>query len=84
MEGGERLGGRGGGWRAREKFECLGRGGEENFHSKGLTGYGFSKQKLVLLIGMYSHYDTHVVSVKSVFSVPLFRHILYPMEKLSD
>ena len=51
------------------KFECL---PDENF-SKGLSGCGFIRY--VLLI----YYITHVVTVKSVFSVPLLRHVLYPM-----
>ena len=52
------------GWR----FDCL---RDENF-SKSLPGCGFMRYVLLICI-------THVVLVKSVFSVPLLRHVLYPM-----
>ena len=55
------------GWR----FDCL---WDENF-SKGLPGCGFNG---VCTSNMVC-YITHVVLVKSVFSVPLLRHVLYPM-----
>ena len=58
-------------------------GGEENCPQKVSLVMAFMQYEL--LIGMYSRYGIYsVVPVKLVFSVPLFRHVLYPMEKLSD